>query len=224
MLFLWVSLYGLVLSAMAAVSDHPWIRGILPAVFSAAFLCWVVKTGRKQQAGLGRFQLHSRKETSALLLLLLVMPLYNLICGGGTVLAAPLWLEMLGICTAEELFFRGFLLSRLSNRDRCRGVVLTSLIFSLMHLVNFQTAGDSLFVGLQVISSFLISICYCVVTLRFGNLLPCVAAHFLTNVFGITGAEGTGMITGLLICMAVHGLWVLGLCCEIGRKTNEILH
>ena len=218
MAFLWVIVYGLTLGLMQRVADRPWLRGCLPVAFCVAFLLWIIKTGRLQQAGLGKLRLTGFRQ-GACLLVLMLLPVCNLVCSKGQIPAASFCLEMLGVCLAEELFFRGFLLGFLSREKPFRGMVLSSLLFALMHLANLLSGADPLFTGLQAICGFAVGLCYCAVTLRFGSLLPCTAAHFLTNIFGTGSAQGAAMITGLLVCTAVYGLCGLGICPKTQEET-----
>ncbi len=84
-------------------------------------------------------------------------------------LSCPAWiLNQLGVATAEEVFFRGFLMSVLGN-------VKTSLLFSLAHLIHFPTINSLLI--------FFPSLIFGYAYLRSGSILAPILLHFTANVF-----------------------------------------
>jgi len=210
MVFAWVALYGAVNTVSgvlaATVPEAPWLRGCLLAVYDAMFVFWIFRTGRQEQAGLGPVKC-AWKDAWPLLLPLAVFPVYNLLQAGECLMAPGFLLHMLCVTLTEELFFRGFLLSGLKRLGTGTGVILTSAAFALLHAVNLAGNGDAAYVCLQILSSFFVSLCYCAVTLRMGNALPCWAAHFLTNITGTGSVSGGRQLLGLLSCIAVYALW-----------------
>ncbi len=84
-------------------------------------------------------------------------------------LSCPAWiLNQLGVATAEEVFFRGFLMSVLGN-------LRTSLLFSLAHLIHFPTLNSLLI--------FFPSLVFGYAYMRSGSILAPVLLHFTANVF-----------------------------------------
>lgn len=207
MLFVWVALYGLADMISDLLPGIGWLRGISLVVYDALFVFWILRTGRGKLAGLNPMK-HPVKDGAVSLALLAVFPLYNSISAENfPAFGAEFLLCMLCAALTEELFFRGFLLSWLTRLGQVPGIVLTSLAFALLHCVNFLEAGGSGYVWLQILSSFFVSICYCAVTIRFGSILPCAAAHFLTNITGTGSVSGSWPHWGLWGCIAVYALW-----------------
>lgn len=82
-------------------------------------------------------------------------------------LSCPAWvLNQLGIATAEEIFFRGYLMRSLGN-------VRTSLLFSLAHLIHFPTLNSLLV--------FFPSLLFGEVYRRSGSILAPILLHFSSN-------------------------------------------
>jgi len=82
-------------------------------------------------------------------------------------LSCPAWvLNQLGIATAEEVFFRGYLMKSFGNLG-------TSLLFSLAHLVSFPTVNSVLV--------FFPSLVFGWAYLRSGSLLAPVLLHWSAN-------------------------------------------
>ncbi|WP_457601664.1 CPBP family glutamic-type intramembrane protease [Hydrogenivirga sp.] len=97
---------------------------------------------------------------SALLPLLLILP---------PDLSCPAWiLNQLGIAAAEEVFFRGFIMTALGN-------LKTSLLFSLAHLVHFPTLNSLLV--------FFPSLLFGYAMQRSGSILAPIGLHFTANLF-----------------------------------------
>jgi len=56
---------------------------------------------------------------------------------------------LVSVSIAEEIFFRGFLLQSLIQRNRLWGILLSGFVFALFHCVNFLHTQDYLYVWMQ---------------------------------------------------------------------------
>jgi len=82
-------------------------------------------------------------------------------------LSCPSWLlNQLGVATAEEIFFRGYLMEILGN-------VRTSVLFSLAHLVNYPNVNSLL--------TFFPSLIFGYAYQRSGSILAPTLLHFTAN-------------------------------------------
>ena len=203
--FLWVILYGLVYSA-AASTDCLWILPAGMLAYTAALLIRIRRAGYSGKIGLRKCPVLSPG-----MLPLFALPLGNLLLGGfrfpgwaaGTVLVC--------ICVTEEVFFRGFLLHWLLNKGTERAVLGTSLCFGLMHFANLPAGADAGYTLIQVLCAFWVSVCYCRVTLRWGSLVPCIAAHILTNLTA-SGSSDDGrqlpVMAAVIFAYACYSHWL----------------
>lgn len=223
MLFIWVALYGLVnlIPEVISVPEERsiWLHAGLLVGYVLAFLFWICRKGARKEAGL--LIPHGLGKAPGFLLLLAVFPLYNLFAGDVRYPGICFMVQMLCAALTEELFFRGFLLSALRKMGVIRAVVLTSLAFALAHGANFLESSDHVYVWLQVISSFFMSVSYCVVVMRFGSILPCVAAHFLTNITGTGSISGRSAYLGLFVSVAICAVWSLVLIMNMNNINKE---
>ena len=92
------------------------------------------------------------------------------------------------------------------------------------YFVNVFSSENGIYILLQVVSSFCVSVCYCAVTIRWGSVLPCILAHIMTNIFA---AEEIVVFPALVCCILLHALWGSITCLKIQKeeeKQNEILH
>lgn len=209
MLFLWIILYGLLycLSEAAApmLNAAAWLTPITMVIYIGLLLLWVCRTGQQQAAGLVFFRL--RKGDLPVFLPLMVLPLCNLVTTGNPAISLFSMLLTLCTCTAEELFFRGFLLSFLRKKVGLQSVLIAALTFSLFHSVNIFSGWDIPSVLMQMLLAFSAGIYYCLIRISCGSLIPCIAAHFLTNLTAgslitIRFSESMiiwGLCTGLLL-------------------------
>ncbi len=104
----------------------------------------------------------------------------------------PLWVwSCLGIACFEEFAFRGillpFLLEKTKGRPRCLwiGVLASSGIFALTHLLNLLEGASPGGVLLQVGYSFLIGAMCSVILLATGSVFYCVLLHFIYDFGGL---------------------------------------
>jgi len=230
MLFVWIALYGLVNILPDFMDGTYWFRGIWMAVYDSLFFLWIFAKEKQNIAGLNPMRC-PMSGGAVHLLLLGIFPLYNCVTTQEvSFLGAGFLLQMVCVALTEEVFFRGFLLSWLRRLGTIPGILLTSLAFAVLHVLNFTENADSLYVLLQILSSFFVSVCFCAVTMEFGSILPCVVAHFLTNITGTGSFVGKWAIPGLLGCITVYALWGWKLILrdrfsvDKGKRSNEKCH
>lgn len=223
-LVVWAAAYSLVNSAADEIlkwfPSALWVPTAALVGYDGLLLLWIFRTGRQQSSGLVRLRPLSAKEIFDLLPLG-VFPLYNLVTGEQGVVTGAFLLQMLCAALTEELFFRGFLLSFLKKQGTLFSIFLTSILFAAMHSVNLLEGADGAYVGMQMLCAWLVSLCYCAVTLRFDSLLPCIGAHFLTNITGTGVLVGEFAMHALWVCIVLHILWGTKLCMDIVKKKEE---
>jgi membrane protease YdiL (CAAX protease family) len=83
--------------------------------------------------------------------------------------------QLFGISLPEEAYFRGFLQQSLGNT--MKGLLVTSIFFSFMHLPQFLFYGD-VYSLLTFFPSLVMGFLY----LRTSNILPSTVFHFLSNI------------------------------------------
>ncbi|MDH5769250.1 MAG: CPBP family intramembrane metalloprotease [Nitrospirota bacterium] len=83
--------------------------------------------------------------------------------------------QLLGISFPEEIFFRGFLQERFGNN--IKGLLIVSILFSLMHMPQFIFYGD-----IYSLFTFFPSLIMGILYMKTSNVLPSTIFHFLSNV------------------------------------------
>ena len=83
--------------------------------------------------------------------------------------------QLIGISLPEEAYFRGFLQEILGNN--IRGVIVTSILFAIMHLPQLVFYGDG-YALLTFFPSLVMGFMY----MQTSNILPSVIFHFSANI------------------------------------------
>lgn len=111
-----------------------------------------------------------------------------------------LFLECLAVGFFEEMTFRSFVMMTVMEKRRATrlqifvSIIITSVIFGLVHLINMFTSSP-VAVLLQICYSFLIGAMCAVVLLISGNVWICVLVHGLFNFMGaIVPTYGEGKL------------------------------
>lgn len=124
--------------------------------------------------------------------------------------ALPIALPLIALqVTAEELFFRGYLLQGLAARFRSARVwwLLPSLIFGALH----WNPGDfGAAAPLVVASATLSGLLLADITVRTGNLSAAIGVHFATNAAALLVVSPPSTFDGLALFVLVPGAAGLG--------------
>ena len=184
-------------------------------VLAAALLAFLLICGLTGSCGLARWSKDQKR-------LLYLIPLWIVAAGnlwGGIRPEALRSLNPAEVLTMalvgllEELLFRCLLLRGLERRlGRKATVILSSLIFGLIHGANLLVGQELAATGLQILSAtawgFLAAMVYC----RGGSLLPCILAHALldiTSLFTATGPVLSLVFVGTTVLISlVYGLYL----------------
>jgi hypothetical protein len=86
------------------------------------------------------------------------------------------------IGVSEEVMFRGVLLGALRQRlSLWIAIVVSSLLFGLVHVANVLLTGNLKIASLQAVSAFLLGMFFAILRLRTGALWPPIVIHVLWN-------------------------------------------
>ena len=189
--FLWIGAY-LALGTGAGLFDaaagtQNFLKAIVYGILTGTLLSFVLKNGYAERFGLCKCALPLRR-------FLWFLPLAaagtaNLWAGvalPGTASVTVLYVvTMAFVGLLEELLFRGLLLNALKRQGEPLAVVLSSLAFGLMHLLNLCNGTPLLFVLCQTVFATLLGFLFAVIVTRGKSLLPCIAAHCLFDVTSV---------------------------------------
>jgi membrane protease YdiL (CAAX protease family) len=125
-----------------------------------------------------RFSLRDA-ATGLLVSMVILLPLWYFMSRAGKgfamLPAEAVLYQLIGVSFSEEVYFRGLLQERIGNT--AKGVLMVSLLFSLMHVPQFIVYKD-----IYSLLTFFPSLVMGVLYLRTSNLLPPIIFHFLSNI------------------------------------------
>ena len=226
MIYVWIILYGLTHLCSETISQrHPALFWLVPSsmlLYTVLLILWICRTRQAKNIGLCAPSFPLRTKWLYLLPLVL-FPVHNLLTSKGFVPDLSTAALMLSVSVVEEIFFRGFLLRYVIRCGKPAGIILTSLLFSLFHIVNLIQGAPSSYTFLQMLWAFAAGLCYCTAAISFDSLIPCITAHFLTNI--TAGPPPTQFYlesTDVWICGAVYVCWALVHRCILCNSDKEI--
>lgn len=154
-------------------------------IYLITFIYWIHRTDKADYVGIKTVNI--RHSGIALMLPLLIMPVYNLI---GTVNYTITVSDIVLVASAavtEEIFFRGIIQKYFIQKDRISEIIKINAVFALYHTVNIFAGKDMHYVLWQMICAFAIGICYSVITVLYNSIIPAAIAHAVLNITGIIG-------------------------------------
>lgn len=201
------------------------VKPALYGLITAALLLFMRKNGLTGYYGLNKTTVPARK-------LLWFLPL--LIVGAGNLLfcaalpgtaaeTALLVLQMLLVDVLEELLFRGLLYRASEKRSETAAIVVSSLVFGLMHLLNLFNEAP-LPVLTQTAFATALGFLFALILARGGSIVPCIAVHGLINVTSVFADEAALTpprrlpLTGVMI--GVVAVYALILVHTLPKKEN----
>ncbi|MEI6727386.1 MAG: DUF998 domain-containing protein [Actinomycetes bacterium] len=133
------------------------------------------------------FNARSRWRDLRLLWLPAVLVVLPLVGGVRAVAPGALAIFVIGYALtgfAEEAFARGILLRVLRSRSVLSAVLVSSLLFGVMHLSNVMFRSSPALVVAQAIGAACFGVGFAALRLRTGTIWPLLVLHMLTDLFG----------------------------------------
>lgn len=104
---------------------------------------------------------------------------------------------------SEEVMFRGIVLhSFLKITTKAKAVMISAILFSLLHSVNVLGGLDFGSMLLQLFSTFVFGIVFACICVKIKNIIPLIIYHALWD-FVLIGSATTGSDIGLLTSIGV---------------------
>jgi uncharacterized protein len=97
----------------------------------------------------------------------------------------------------EETYFRGMMLRALRIRGPWQAVIISSLFFGILHLLNVAAGANLAATLLQVVFAVAIGLMYAALALRTQTILPLIVTHGLTDFVAYLAFTSTVVTTGL---------------------------
>jgi uncharacterized protein len=120
----------------------------------------------------------------------------------------------------EEVLIRGLMLRSLASLGVWRAVIITSLIFGLLHSLNIVAGNDPQAVLMQMAYATAIGFTFAALQVRTGIIWPLILVHFLTDFSAFlalngvtqgsrTSSPGLLIVAIYLIVFVGYGIWLL---------------
>ncbi len=186
--FCWIFPYFAVHGILSACACPMWITAVVTAVYT---VCLAVRFFRKTPP-----TLHADAFLKAVPLF--VFAAANVVFLRGVTFSAA-WVCAICGAVAEELLFRGLLITALEKKNVHIAVWGSAIVFGAYHLIG----GGYVQALCAVCFGFALAAYAC----RFRAVLPCVAAHLLTNAFGNSNVPVWVLLLCCVIC-GIYGCWL----------------
>ena len=219
MVWIWIVLYGVTYTLSGLLPDGEWGTPAAMLGYTALLLLWLWRKKKFASLGLGKTAVGTAKGCGYFLPLL-ALPVYHLIAGGMPPVGLSGVILTVSVAVVEELFFRGAVQGYLLKRTSpLWGILIGGIGFGLLHGANLLTGAPPAYTLLQILCAASVGIGYGAAAYRCKSILPCICAHFLTNITAPSGLRPGG---GLWLCMLIPVLYalILGLC-PPGRKKEK---
>ncbi|GAA0741362.1 CPBP family intramembrane glutamic endopeptidase [Clostridium oceanicum] len=114
----------------------------------------------------------------------------------------------------EEVMFRGVLLQRyLENGQIKKGIIISSLMFSLMHCSNILSGQSIAKTGGQLVVTFIMGLFFATISVKLNNIVVPILYHFLWDFsvisLGIIGINNAPLLAMLSSVANVLGIIVM---------------
>ncbi|WP_099203588.1 CPBP family intramembrane glutamic endopeptidase [Miniphocaeibacter massiliensis] len=120
---------------------------------------------------------------------------------------------------SEELFFRGIILNILSEKSKRYAILVSAILFSILHLTNIAGGISIKYVVLQVVFSFIFGVVAGQITVISRSLLPAIIWHF-THDF-IAFLTGNELSKKTIIVLVVQCVILLIYSVYLSKKINK---
>ena len=212
---IWVILYGIIYSFSEYCSNLFGVNHILTIfatmLYIVALLIFLKKQKRLSVYGLC-LPKYWRESNIGWLIPLLTFPLANIYLQRDQTIFQNSWIIfILTLFTVflEEFFFRGYLLAYLwrkfGTRSKWIGMIVSSLLFGMFHIVNLFQGADLLYTLIQMLCACGVGLCLCVLVLKYKSIFPGIIIHFLINITSSDiGKSGYPVLLCFFVLSALH--------------------
>lgn len=205
----WIISYVVLTIAADSFSDLLGFIKVITApthiFFALLLFCWIRKYDLSEEYGLCSIKGNWNNHLYFIpLLLIITTNLWNgftiNVSAGETVLHI---LSMLCVGFIEEIIFRGFLFKALCEENIKQAILISSITFSIGHIVNLLNGAGFVPTFLQICYATTIGYLFTIIFYKGKSLLPCIITHSIFNslsIFAVQGSQTFNIITALVLC------------------------
>lgn len=226
---IWIVLYGMIYSFSEKFSKSFGQNHILTVIaimlYIVVLYLFLKRRNRLSIYGLC-FPKNWRKRDIAWLMPFLIFPVVNICLKEYQTVLQNSWIMfilMLFTVFLEELLFRGYLFVYLSDkfaiRNKWIGMVVSSVLFGLFHIVNLFQGADILYTMIQMLCAFGVGLCLCVLVSKYKSIFPGVIVHYLIN---ITSFDMEKSNFKVLLCFFIVSVLYIFYAGVLNRKLRTV--
>ena len=90
-------------------------------------------------------------------------------------------LEALGVGFAEEILFRSFLMKAIINKSATAAIIISSIVFGIIHIFNLFYGANTITTLAQVIYATALGLMFSIFFYKTNNIIPCIICHGIIN-------------------------------------------
>ena len=90
-------------------------------------------------------------------------------------------LEALGVGFAEEILFRSFLMKAIINKSSTAAIIISSIVFGIIHIFNLFYGANTITTLAQVIYATALGLMFSIFFYKTNNIIPCIICHGIIN-------------------------------------------
>lgn len=111
----------------------------------------------------------------------------------------------------EETIYRGLILKIMLSKSVLSAVLVSSILFSITHLLNVMSGQDLVQSVLQLIYALIMGVVLALLMIKNNNIAPLIMFHFVHNLIQFLSNEGTNIIFDVIIILVliVQCLWLV---------------
>lgn len=226
---IWIIIYGIIYSFSEKFSKSSGENHILTVfaimLYIVVLYIFLKKRNRLSVYGLC-FPKYWRKKDIGWLMPLLTFSFANIYLHGNQTMLQNSWIMfilMLFTVFLEELLFRGYLLVYLLEKcgidNKLIGMIVSSVLFGMFHIVNLFQGADLLYTMIQMLCACGIGLCLCVLVSRYKSIFPGTIIHYLIN---ITSFDMEKSNYNVLLCFFILSVLYIFYACLLNRKFRTI--
>lgn len=226
---IWIIIYGAVYSFSEIISRSFGENHIL-TVFAIMLYIVVLYLFLKKRKRLSIYGLcfpeYWEKKDIGWLIPLLTFSFANMFLRGNQTMLQSSWVMfilMLFTVFLEELLFRGYLfvylLEKCGIKNKTIGMIISSALFGIFHIVNLFQGADLLFTMVQMLCAFGIGLCLCVLVLHYKSIFPGIIIHYLINITSFDMGKSNYHV---LLCFFILSVLHIFYACLLNKKLRTI--
>ena len=112
-------------------------------------------------------------------------------------------IAMLGVGFSEEILFRGFLMKAIMNKNIKVSILLPSIFFGIIHILNLFGGANIIATILQIIYATAFALMCSMFVYKTNNIIPCMLCHSFTNITNIFLPNNLSMQYQYITCIAL---------------------